>query len=368
MTGWQNDEATTRQNDEKPSRLSFMLQYASPAGRLHGKLTCGYQTKGVVVGNITNQQREDLDTTSFKDFESASKAVLSLLRDRLGFDLWMITRTEGEDWIVLHSEDHGYGVAPGTVFRWTDSFCYQMVQGQGPRIAPRSKDVPAYAAAPIGRQVDISAYIGQPLVLEDGSLFGTLCAIDPSPKSDTIEAEQGLLELLTGLLSSILQSELRAEREARRLERLEDEALTDYLTGLYNRRAWSHQLESEEERCRRFGHPAAVIVIDLDELKLINDTQGHSAGDAVLVHAAAVLRNFTRSADLIARLGGDEFGILSPECDEHDGEALLARLRAAFAEAEIKASMGLAARQPSAGLVAAWESADGRMYEEKRSR
>ena len=114
------------------------------------------------------------------DFESAGRAVLAFLHRRLGFGLWMITRTEGEDWIVLQVEDHGYGISPGTVFRWADSFCSEMVQNNGPKVAPNSDIVPAYAAAPIGQQVPIKAYIGVPLSNADGSLFGTLCAIDPS--------------------------------------------------------------------------------------------------------------------------------------------------------------------------------------------
>jgi len=101
-----------------------------------------------------------MDALSFSDFETSGRAVLAFLHRRLGFDLWMVTRTEGDDWIVLQSEDHGYGVAPGTVFRWADSFCSEMVKGNGPRIAPRSDVVPAYAAAPIGRQVQIKAHVG----------------------------------------------------------------------------------------------------------------------------------------------------------------------------------------------------------------
>src|SRR5262245_11920788 len=105
----------------------------------------------------------------FPDFAAAAQGVLRLLHNRLGFDLWRVSRTEGEDWIVLRAEDHGYGVEDGTVFRWADSFCARMVEGQGPRIAPRSESVPAYAAAPIGRQVKIGAYVGVPLSRADGS-------------------------------------------------------------------------------------------------------------------------------------------------------------------------------------------------------
>lgn len=59
-----------------------------------------------------------MNTSGFKDFESASKAILDFLHKRLGFDLWMITRREGDDWIILQTEDHGYGVKPGSVLKW----------------------------------------------------------------------------------------------------------------------------------------------------------------------------------------------------------------------------------------------------------
>ena len=60
-----------------------------------------------------------IDLTSH-DFESAGRSILEFLHKRFGFDLWMVTRTDGDNWIVLQTEDHGYGVKPGTVFRWAD--------------------------------------------------------------------------------------------------------------------------------------------------------------------------------------------------------------------------------------------------------
>lgn len=309
-----------------------------------------------------------MNALSFSDFETAGRAVIAFLHRRLGFDLWMVTRKEGEDWIVLQSEDHGYNVDPGRVFRWADSFCSEMVKGNGPHMAPLSEVVPAYLAAPIGRQVQIKAYVGIPIVREDGSLFGTLCAIDPAPQPVSIVDEQELVGLLAAMLSTILQSELKAAEEARRSERIQAEALTDALTNLYNRRGWDRLLASEEDRCRRYGHPAAILIIDIDGLKLVNDTQGHAAGDELIARAASALREAARALDTVARIGGDEFSILSAECDRAGGEALLKRVRMALVVAKVKASIGLAMRNPSVGLKGAWEVADQLMYEEKRSR
>lgn len=150
------------------------------------------------------------------EFESACREVLHYLRQRLDFDLFMITRTEGDDWTVLQCDDRRYGVSPGTVFRWADSFCSHMVKGDGPRIAPNSDLIPAYATAAIGRQVHIKAYIGIPLLHGDGSLFGTLCAIHPSTRPAALAAEQSLLEMLAERLSRILPQELKAAAGCRR--------------------------------------------------------------------------------------------------------------------------------------------------------
>ncbi len=309
-----------------------------------------------------------MDLPYASDFEANARSVLAFLRRRLGFDLWMVTRTEGDNWIVLASEGHGYGVKPGGVFRWADSFCSEMVKGNGPRIAPQSELVPAYATAPIGREFKIRAYIGLPLVQSNGELFGTLCAIDPSPKPDSLVEEQELLELLAAMLSAILQSELQSEEQSRLAERLRAESLTDPLTMLYNRRGWVDLLTTEERRCRRFGHSAAVVIADLDGLKLVNDTNGHAAGDALIVRTAEALRQAVRSVDVVSRLGGDEFGILSVHCDCLGAEALSQRVRQALTEAGVAASFGISVRNPSSGLKDAWNEADRRMYEEKRAR
>ncbi len=280
----------------------------------------------------------------------------------------MVTRTEGNDWIVLQAEDHGYDVKEGDVFNWTDSFCSRMVEGLGPCIAPNSGLVPAYLEAPIGRQVDIEAYVGLPLTKPDGTLFGTLCAIDPKKQSDDLIYELPQLELISRMLGTILSSELRAESEMRRAERAEMEASTDSLTGLYNRRGWDMLLSGEEERCRDYGNQASVLAIDLDGLKIINDKFGHSSGDEVIVKAAHAIKAATRECDVLARVGGDEFAVLAVQCDTEQGRKLVSRLEASLAEAGLQASIGLAHREPSKSLADAWTLADDLMYQCKRGR
>jgi diguanylate cyclase (GGDEF)-like protein len=96
-------------------------------------------------------------------------------------------------------------------------------------------------------------------------------------------------------------------------EREHKHATHDALTGLQNRPAFLDAGASEVERAKRYSHPLAVIFLDLDDFKQLNDSQGHDAGDAALRATAAALRSTLRSSDRVARLGGDEFAVLLPE-------------------------------------------------------
>ncbi|MEO8839633.1 MAG: GGDEF domain-containing protein [Herbaspirillum sp.] len=170
------------------------------------------------------------------------------------------------------------------------------------------------------------------------------------------------------MLSTILQLEFKNAETNRRAERVQAEAMLDTMTTAYNRRGWDWLMTLEEERCRLYGHPAAVLVLDLDNLKQINDTSGHMAGDDVIVRTTQALRQAVRSHDIVARLGGDEFGILAVECPLEAATALHQRIEAALAAVHIVASIGLSMRDPATGLKAAWENADQLMYQEKRTR
>ena len=307
-----------------------------------------------------------MNTIIFKNFDEAGQAVLKFLYKRFGFALWMITRVEEEDCIILQSENHGYDIKIGQVFKWTDSFCHHMVTGNAPKVAPRCEDIPLYAEASMGQKITIKSYIGSPILNEDGSLFGTLCAIDPNTKPESIVEDIEIIELLANLLSKILQSELRQNQQVREVKRLKAKAFRDGLTGLYNRRAWDELIHKEEERCKRYGHPAAVFFIDLNNLKEVNDNLGHVIGDQLIQQAADVLKNTVRSNDILARLGGDEFVILSIENNEVGAEKLLKRILDNFARAKISIAIGLSMRHPSHGLLFAAEQADKKMFEHKR--
>jgi diguanylate cyclase (GGDEF)-like protein len=107
---------------------------------------------------------------------------------------------------------------------------------------------------------------------------------------------------------------------------LRELAMIDALTGLYNRRFAEQRLAAEVARSGRKGHPFIVVLLDLDEFKLINDTYGHPAGDLVLQEFAAALNRAIRSGDLAVRMGGDEFLLILPECNHEQLQIVLKRL------------------------------------------
>lgn len=103
-------------------------------------------------------------------------------------------------------------------------------------------------------------------------------------------------------------------------------ALSDSLTNLANRRYFDERFGEELLRAQRLGHSLALVLVDVDGLKGINDTFGHSMGDQLLNAMATILRTHTRGIDLVARIGGDEFALLLPETDQQGAARLLQRL------------------------------------------
>ncbi|RRQ23461.1 sensor domain-containing diguanylate cyclase [Guyparkeria sp. SCN-R1] len=307
------------------------------------------------------------DVLPYEDFDTACRAVLAHLSERTGLGLWMMTRTEGEDWIVLQAEGNQYAVTDGDVMRWADSFCSLMVVGKGPQSAPRAAEVSSYRDAPIGRQVPIGAYVGVPVMRANGELFGTLCAIDPDPQPEALNAELPLFHLFARLLGSILEAELHGVELARTLQAVREEASLDPLTGLLNRRGWNERVEIEERRARRYGSPATVVIIDLDRLKEVNDRQGHEVGDDLLVRAGQALRAAMRDTDAVARIGGDEFAVLCMESGADAGWRIENKIRGALAEAGIEASVGWSARNPRQDIESAVIEADRAMLDEKHA-
>lgn len=126
-----------------------------------------------------------------------------------------------------------------------------------------------------------------------------------------------------------LERRYRARLFIRNLE-LQDMAMRDELTQLFNRRYFFERLRRELDRARSLQSPLAILVLDVDQLKGVNDTYGHKVGDIVLANLAKLLLKCTRTNDVPARLGGDEFGVIMPETDKDGAFAVAKRLQQAL--------------------------------------
>lgn len=304
----------------------------------------------------------------FADAGAAADAMLSRLRGEVGFGWWAVTRITGGTYAILSTGRAGFPLRAGEQLAWADSLCRAVAEGQAPRIVPDVRAVPALRDAPLAGRWGVGAYLSSPLTLDGESLFGTLCALDREPLPAEAASRMPLVDLQARLLSTALAADLRLDEARRRAERAEADALMDPLTGLVNRRGWDMLLDREEQRCRRYGAVASVLVIDLDGLKTVNDRRGHAAGDAVLQRTAAVLRDAFRGTDVVARVGGDEFAVLAVETDAEGAVRERDRLHGLLDDAGVPASIGAAVRDRATGLEGAWASADADMYAAKRDR
>ena len=160
----------------------------------------------------------------------------------------------------------------------------------------------------------------------------------------------------------------RKQHEAERdelLQVVEELARTDELTGVMNRATWRTQLANEMERAARTGNPLSVLMLDLDNFKSLNDSQGHAAGDRMLKACASGWLDALRAIDELGRIGGDEFAVLLPDCDFAGARVVAGRVRVSTPPT-ITCSMGLARWDGEESADDFLHRADEALYRAKR--
>ena len=145
----------------------------------------------------------------------------------------------------------------------------------------------------------------------------TLAVEDPDGPGLSLPAALAILGIsLAALLGALIVTWNRRER----MRELERQASEDALTGLDNRRRFEKDLATAMARSQRDSTTGALLIIDIDDFKRVNDSQGHPAGDRLIKEVAEVLRGRTRRSDNLARLGGDEFAVILPRCSRHEAQ------------------------------------------------
>ena len=247
----------------------------------------------------------------------------------------------------------------------------------------RARDLAAAAISSVPEPVDVQIRVGRTVVGEEVELDGAARArlgianqswilILNAPGDPTLHVPMMLAAIgisLAALLGALIVIWSRNER----MEELQRQASQDPLTGLKNRRRFDEELAAAMARSRRDRSTGAVLMIDLDDFKSVNDTHGHTAGDRLIRDVAELLRRRTRESDVLARLGGDEFAVILPRSDREQARAVAESIAAAIREHpthhgdRASASIGVTVfgEDPSQSPAAIVSEADTAMYAAK---
>ena len=308
------------------------------------------QARAALINNVSNEIRQSL-----KEADQIMETLVESLRVYFGLALCVVslydTQTQAfaksKTAIDLRLVKDLAGSAGETTNQFVpnigEELFNQMIDElkHGKTISLSKEELEAKLA---GLNVQLPAYFKAatliPLV-HAGKFKAALCMVSGTreravPKSD--------MKMVADLADRVAVVVSHAELFAQ----VEMQAVTDPMTGLYNRRYFEEQLTKELDRYQRFKHPFSLIIADLDLLKKINDKYGHNSGDLAIKHIANVLRRNVRDVDTVARFGGEEFVVLLPETDYQHARMVSERICAAIREeplpdiGSITASLGLA--------------------------
>lgn len=258
------------------------------------------------------------------------------------------------------------------------SFCDYTIRSNDVMVVNNAVTDPRFAQSPIvAGEPNIRFYAGAPLITTDGDRIGTLCLLDPRPTSAFSSEDATVLRNLAATAMELIEARSREMQLADLTREVSHQAHHDALTGLANRR----DLVARVEEMARWPLPAermALLYIDLDGFKSVNDAHGHLAGDQLLVQVAERLRQGLRITDCLARIGGDEFVMILRgdanvvERAQIIAERLIERIAAPFIVSGtmvfIGASIGVTI-EPVAGatLDQMLQRADAMLYHAKSS-
>jgi diguanylate cyclase (GGDEF)-like protein len=196
------------------------------------------------------------------------------------------------------------------------SFCGHAINQEDILAVPDTLQDPRFHENPlVSGDPNIRFYAGRPISVGNNSKIGTLCLIDQTPRQFS-QDDEALLNDLAEMVEQEFSSLLLAS--------------VDPLTLISNRRGFETLANHALSLCKRLNKPAAMLYIDLDGFKQINDTYGHQEGDRALQAFSSVLQEVFRECDVIGRLGGDEFAVLLTSCQLLDSNIVIERLRKAL--------------------------------------
>jgi diguanylate cyclase (GGDEF)-like protein len=301
------------------------------------------------------------------DFGQACQATVRLVAELLQVDKVILA------WSAHHHDQlttvATHGIPPedvplATPLPWCQQAVKQTMERRRVVVTSADKSRPWLSSSDSRSRI---AYV--PLLSLD-RFVGVLVLVGGREASDL--RDKSLLATI-GLATGLTLDNLHHSAELREV------ATQDELTQLFNRRYFFEQLEKELKTARRSGRPFGLLILDVDSLKLINDTYGHNVGDAVLANLGKLVANRVRGQDIPARIGGDEFAVLMPDTSRRGATAAAARLEKALQTKPIYQGDGIELRLAVSCGVASYpwsgetiadivQQADANMYKAKGTR
>ena len=307
--------------------------------------------------------------------EKLSRPLLDALSEVTGLASVYLTEVREEAGLqeirFSRNDVEGFALPEGLLVPWADTLCKRALDEGRPCVSAVPEE---WGDSEAGAALGIVTYVSMPVRLADGSVWGTLCAADPTARPDA-EAYLPTLTVFADLIGAEVDRNRTDRDRERQLALARRQAETDELTGCANRRGVVPWIDAELALCGS-GEQVLVCFVDLDGFKTVNDRFGHSAGDEVLRGLGLRLRDASRPGDLVARLGGDEFVVVmrlpvagvegavqrvqeAVGVDQHLPDGAVVPVRGAVGHAcASEASLG--------GGQALLAAADRSMYERKR--
>jgi diguanylate cyclase (GGDEF)-like protein/PAS domain S-box-containing protein len=293
--------------------------------------------------------------------------ALALGIELYGWDVGFVAQSQRDRVLIRNAAGEGL-ITKGTIYPERATFAHHVLERGAPYFVP-DMDVPELHDDPVRLSLPWRSYFGLPLMVFK-ERYGTLVFAGRAPREDAIDpSERDMVQLIGLFVAAALERAAQGER-------IEQLAFNDALTGLPNRALFNDRIEQALAHARRYSRGFAVMYVDVDHFKAINDKYGHAIGDATLQEVAHRMRLATRESDTISRFGGDEFVILQPIVDGASDAADLARkLNVAMQEPvvvggvphKVRVSIGIALYPSDGGTVdALMEAADRALYRAKK--
>lgn len=295
---------------------------------------------------------------SVKSLEEISKEVVEILERHLGYHHAAIAWVKGDFLELAYAKD--YVIKAGLKTKVGEGVTGKAVQEGRVLLVPDVKKFQGYIPGLSGAKSELAC----PIKVKE-KVIGVI-NLESRKKSAFRKEDIQLLQAFSKMVAVAWENAMLHEK-------LFSEAITDPLTGLYNRRYFFKRLQEEISRAQRYGSKFGLLLLDLKDFKKINDTLGHDKGDEILKAFAEKLQKNVRRVDIVARYGGDEFVILLIQTSKNGIKAVMERLAKEISEMEvegfnIKANIG-AALYPDDGELPneLLKKADDRMYLAKRA-